>query len=254
MMWLALVAAAFAAGAVNALAGGGTLITYPALLAFGVPPVAANATSTVALVPGGVSAFFGFRGHAGPDDRRELVWMAVPSVIGGVAGALLAMWIGNRWFARVVPWLVIGATLLFVVQVPLRRWLDRRAGAQPPNHRRRRALHVVLQLAIAVYGGFFGAAMSILMLAVLGLVGHDDLSAMNRLKNFAAAVINGVAAVAFFAGGQVRLPLAGAMMAGAIAGGYVAARLSSRVDPRWVRALVIAVGVAIFVYTLARAS
>jgi uncharacterized membrane protein YfcA len=251
MMWLALVAAAFCAGAVNALAGGGTLITFPALLAFGVPPVAANATSTVALVPGGMSAFWGFRGHDGDDDHRDLWWIALPSLIGGVAGALLVMWIGNRTFARVVPWLVFAATALFVVQVPIRHWLDRRGGAP---HQRRRVVHFALQLVIAVYGGFFGAAMGILMLAVLGIVGHDNLSTMNRLKNFAAACINGVAAIAFFAGGQVRVPLAAAMMAGAIGGGYVAARLSSRVDPRWVRALVVAVGLSIFVYTLFKAA
>jgi uncharacterized membrane protein YfcA len=252
MMWLALVSAAFFAGAVNALAGGGTLITYPVLLAFGIPPVAANATSTVALVPGSLSAFWGFRGHAGPDDRRELAWMALPSLVGGVSGALLVMWLGNRTFARVVPWLIIGATALFVLQPPIRRWLDRKSDGKP--HRRRRALQLLMQLGIAVYGGFFGAAQGILMLAMLGLVGHDDLSTMNRLKNFAGACINGLAAAVFFLGGQVRLPLAAAMMAGAIAGGYVAARLSRHVDPRWVRALVVVAGVAIFVYTLTKAA
>lgn len=251
-MWLALISAAVLAGAVNALAGGGTLITYPALLAFGVPPVAANATSTVALVPGSVSAFYGLAGHAGPDDRRELWWMALPSLAGGVAGALLVMWLGNRLFARVVPWLIFGATVLFLLQPPLRRWLDRRGGGAP--HRRRRALQLAMQLVISVYGGFFGAGMGILMLAMLGLVGHDDLSAMNRLKNFAGFCINALAAAVFFAGGQVRLPLAAAMMAGAVAGGYVAARLSRHVEPRWVRALVVAAGLSIFVYTLVKAA
>ena len=246
MMWLVLVLAAVLAGAVNALAGGGTLITYPALLAFGVPPVAANATSTVALVPGSLSAFWGFRRDAAAD-RGELLWMALPSLAGGVIGALLVLWVGNRAFARVVPWLIFGATALFLAQVPLKRWLDRRIGV---GVGRRRALQVVMQLAIAVYGGFFGAAMGILMLAMLGLVGQDNLSRMNGLKNFAAVCINGVAAVTFFVAGQVRWPLSLAMMVGAVTGGYLAARLSRHVDPRWVRALVVVVGVGMGVYTL----
>jgi len=249
MMWLALVFAASLAGAVNALAGGGTLITYPALLAFGIPPVAANATSTVALVPGSLSAYWGFRrDHA--VETRDLVWMAIPSLVGGVLGALLVMWVGNRTFARVVPWLICGAAALFVAQAPIKRWLDRRMGE---GHGRRRALLVVMQLGIAVYGGFFGAAMGILMLAMLGLVGQDHLSRMNGLKNFAAVCINGVAAATFFAGGQVRLPLAAAMMAGAVAGGYGAARLSAKIDSRWVRALVIVVGLGMGAYTLVKA-
>src|SRR2546423_3256244 len=182
MMWLVLVVAAALAGGMNALAGGGTLVTFPSLLAFGISPVAANATSTVALVPGGVGAFWGFR-HDVAGDRRELLWMTLPSLVGGALGALLVLWVGNRTFARVVPWLIYGATILFVAQAPIRRFIDRRIGAD--GHKRRRALQVLAQLAIAVYGGFFGAAMGILMLAMLGLVGHDNLSRMNGLKNFA---------------------------------------------------------------------
>jgi len=249
-MWLALVLAAALAGAMNALAGGGTLITFPSLLAFGVPPVAANATSTVALVPGALGGFWGFRRDVAAD-RAELLRMALPSLVGGGLGALLVLWVGNRTFARVVPWLIFGATLLFVAQAPIRRWIDRRIGAD--GHHHRRALQVAMQFAIAVYGGFFGAAMGILMLAMLGLVGHENLSRMNGLKNFAGVCINFVAAAIFFASGQVRWPLAVAMMAGAIAGGYGAARLSRRVDPRWVRGLVIIVGMGMGAYTLLKA-
>ncbi len=249
MMWLVLIGAAALAGGMNALAGGGTLLTFPSLLAFGVPPVAANATSAVALVPGGFGAFWGFR-HDVAGDRRELLWMALPSLIGGGLGALLVLWVGNRTFARVVPWLIYGATLLFVAQAPIRRWVDRRIGAD--GHKRRRALQVLMQLAISIYGGFFGAAMGILMLAMLGLVGHDNLSRMNGLKNFAGVCINLTAAGIFVAGGQVRWPLALAMMTGAMSGGYASARLSRRVDPRWVRALVVVVGVVMGTYTLVK--
>jgi len=246
-MWLALIAAAALAGGMNALAGGGTLVTFPSLLAFGVSPVAANATSTVALVPGGLSAFWGFRQDVA-GDRKELMLMAAPSLVGGALGALLVLWVGNKTFARVVPWLIYGATFLFVAQAPIRRWIDRRIGAD--NHRHRRVLQVLMQFAIAIYGGFFGAAMGILMLAMLGLVGHDNLSRMNGLKNFAGVAINLTAAAIFVAGGQVRWPLALAMMAGSMAGGYAAARGSRHVNPKWVRAFVVVIGVVMGTYTL----
>jgi hypothetical protein len=247
MMWIALIAAAALAGGMNALAGGGTLVTFPSLLAFGVTPVAANATSTVALVPGGLSAFWGFRQDVA-GDRKELMLMAAPSLVGGALGALLVLWVGNKTFARVVPWLIYGATFLFVAQAPLRRWIDRRIGAD--NHRHRRVLQVLMQFVIAIYGGFFGAAMGILMLAMLGLVGHENLSRMNGLKNFAGVAINLTAAAIFVAGGQVRWPLALAMMAGSMAGGYWAARGSRHVNPKWVRAFVMVIGVVMGTYTL----
>lgn len=249
-MWVALVFAAALAGATNALAGGGTLITFPTLLAFGVAPVTANATSTVALVPGGFSAFWGFRRDFSAG-RAELLSMALPSVVGGVLGALLVLWVGNRTFARVVPWLIWGATALFVVQGPIKRWLDRRIGAE--GHHRRRALQVLLQLLIAVYGGFFGAGLGIMMLAMLGVVGYTELGRMNLLKNFAGVCVNVLAAATFIVGGKADLPLALAMMAGAIGGGYAAARLSRHVDPRWVRAFVVVVGVVMGGFALSKA-
>lgn len=250
MMWAVLILAAALAGGMNALAGGGTLVTFPSLLAFGVSPVAANATSTMALIPGGAGAFWGFRGDVA-GDRDELLWMALPSLVGGALGALLVLWVGNRTFALVVPWLIYGATLLFVAQAPLRRWLDRRIGAD--GHKRRRVLQVLMQFFISIYGGFFGAAMGILMLAMLGLVGHENLSRMNGLKNFAGVAINLTAAGIFAAGGQVRWPLALAMMGGSIAGGYLAARGSRRINPMWVRAFVVVIGVVMGTFTLVKA-
>lgn len=249
MMWAALVAAAAVAGAVNALAGGGTLITFPSLLAFGFQPVTANATSTVALVPGGFSAFFGYTRHVRAD-RRELAWMVLPSVAGGVLGALLVLWVGNKTFARVVPWLIWGATALFVVQGPIKRWLDRRIGAA--DHPRL-PLQVALQFVVSIYGGFFGAAMGIMMLAVYGLAGHTDLSRMNLIKTFAGVCINVLAAATFIVGGKVDLPVAAAMAGGAVAGGYTAARLARYIDPRWVRALVVVTGVVMGGYALYKA-
>lgn len=252
-MWIALALAAALGGAVNALAGGGTLITFPSLLAFGVAPVNANATSTVALVPASFSAYWGFRGAVTGGPRRELVVMALPSLVGGFFGAWLAMRIGNRRFGQIVPFLIYGATILFLVQAPIKRWVDRRLGQGQSADGHRRLLQIATQLAIAIYGGFFGAAMGILMLALLGVVSSGSLARMNGLKNFAAVCINGVAAITFGLSGQVHWGLAGCMVAGSIVGGYVAARLSQRIDARWVRGLVIVVGFGMGTYTLIKA-
>lgn len=252
MMWFVLALAAAFGGAVNALAGGGTLITFPSLLAFGVAPVDANATSTVALVPASLSAYWGFRG-AVAGERRELAVMALPSVIGGVVGAWLAMRIGNKRFGQIVPFLIYGSTILFLVQAPIKRWVDRRLGQGHAADGRRRVLQVATQLVIALYGGFFGAAMGILMLALLGVVSGGSMARMNGLKNFAAVCINGVAALTFGLSGHVEWGLAGCMVVGSVAGGYIAARLSQRIDARWVRGLVIVVGFGMGTYTLWKA-
>jgi uncharacterized membrane protein YfcA len=231
---------------VNAVAGGGTLITFPSLLAFGVPSVTANATSTVALVPGSFSAFWGFR-DAALGDKRTLVWMALPSLVGGALGAWLLLLVGNQLFARMVPWLIYAATLLYVFQGPLRRLLDRHGNGVP----RRWAL-VVTQLVIAVYGGFFGAGIGILMLAAIGLFSDGDIRRANGLKNFSAMCINTVAAVTFLVGRHVDLQLAAAMTAGAIVGGYGAAHWSRKLRPSWLRLIVIIIGFGMGSYTLVK--
>jgi uncharacterized membrane protein YfcA len=244
MKWLILVLAAVAAGAVNAVAGGGTLITFPSLIAFGVPSVTANATSTVALVPGSFGGFWGFR-DAALADKRTLAWMALPSLVGGALGAWLLLYVGNAIFARMVPWLIYAATLLYVFQGPLRRLIDRDGSGKP----RRWAL-VTTQLVIATYGGFFGAGIGILMLAAIGLFSDGDIRRANGLKNFSAMAINTVAAITFLAGRHVDIALAGAMTAGAIAGGYGAARWSRHLRPSWLRIIVITIGLGMGTYTL----
>jgi uncharacterized membrane protein YfcA len=246
--------AALAAGAVNAIAGGGTLITFPALLAAGLLPVAANATSTVALVPGSLASLWSYRrelGGAGP-----LLWaLAVPSVIGGVIGALLVERAGDALFGRIVPWLILGATLLFVAQ----GWIRRRAAAAPSGdpstgRRSRRSLAAICayQLLVATYGGFFGAGMGILMLAALGFIGLDNIHRMNGLKNLAASCINGVAAVTFMIGGNVRWQQALVMAAGGMLGGLLGARLALRVGQLAVRRAVTATGLVMGLYLLLR--
>jgi len=249
--YIVLFAAALAAGAINSVAGGGTLLSFPALLAVGVGPVAANATSTVALVPGSVSAFWGYRAEM-TDARDDLRRWAVPSLLGGALGAWLAVHIGDKAFSRLVPYLILSATGLFLLQGPLRVWLGRRSAAagQPPAR-----FYVgagIFQFIVAVYGGFFGAGVGILMLAAMGILGLTNIYRMNGLKNFAAICINGVAALTFVFSGKVHWDLALLMMAAAIVGGWAGAGLARRVGQQNVRRAVVVIGLAMGVYTLLR--
>lgn len=236
-----LIPPAILAGVINAIAGGGTLLTFPALLAGGLPPVTANATSSVSLVPGSLAAWWGYRGVE--RDRRTLAALVVPSLIGGGVGAALAMITGDRLFGRLVPWLVLAATLLFALQQRLAPRGGRTVGLPAV---------AALQLLIAVYGGFFGAGMGILMLAGQGLLGVTDIHVANSRKNVCAAAINGVATITFLANGRVAWRPALVMAAAAIAGGYLGARLAQRVPRAWVRRAVLAIGFAIAAYMFAR--
>ncbi len=229
-----LVLPALAAGAMNSIAGGGTLLTFPALLAVGLPPVTANATSSVALVPGSFAAWWGYRGVE--STRATLVALGIPSLVGGGAGALLVLATGDALFGKLAPWLILGATLLFVLQDRL-------------SHRKRRTASlgavVAFQLLVSIYGGFFGAGMGILMLAAHGYLGVEDIHQLNSLKSFCAVCINGVAAVTFIALGRVRWPPAVVMAVASIAGGYAGALLARRVPRIWVKRAVVAIGFAI---------
>ena len=240
------------AGAMNALAGGGTLLTFPALLAAGVSPVVANATNAVALVPGSLSAGWGFRRELGAHTNRVLIALLVSSLAGGLVGAWLVVMAGDALFRALVPWLILGSTALFIVQEPLRRWRERRSAEAEP-----RGLDEVNvwwisagQFVVAVYGGFFGAAMGILMLAELGLVGLTNIHQMNALKNFAAVCINGIAALYFAVGQHVRWPLAALMAIGAVLGGYAGAWVAQRIGPAMVRWAIIVIGLGIGLYML----
>lgn len=248
--YLILFAAALAAGAINSVAGGGTLLSFPALLAVGISPVSANATSTVALVPGSLSALWGYRDEmkGARDDLRR--W-AVPSLLGGALGAWLAVHISDKAFGHLVPYLILSATGLFLLQGPLRAWLGRRAAQGQP----RTVPHIgaaLFQFAVATYGGFFGAGIGILMLAAMGILGLTNIHRMNGLKNFAAVCINGVAALTFVFSGRVHWNLALLMMAAAIVGGYAGAGLARRVGQQNVRRTVVVIGLAMGIYTLLR--
>ena len=242
--------AALVGGAVNSIAGGGTLITFPAIVWLGVPPISANATSTVALWPGSFGSMWAYRAEL-RGARAWLTWFTVPSLAGGIVGAQLLLHTSPGRFDAIVPFLVLAATVLFLLQPPLSRRLVRRA----PEERdggdtlpRPSWWFVIGQFAVAVYGGYFGAGIGILMLATLGAMGLTNIHRMNGLKNWGAMCINAIAAITFVVSGIVTWPVAAAMAAGGLAGGYGGARLALRVGQKWVRHAVIAIGFLAFVW------
>jgi uncharacterized membrane protein YfcA len=252
---LPLVGVSVIAGILNSIAGGGTLLTFPALLAAGIGPLAANATNTVALVPGSAAAAWGYALELA-GRRRVVLALCLPSLVGGVIGALLTRRAGDRLFGQLVPWLILTATLLFVAQEPLARYLFRGRVASPPGRPlRERRHHLVgvagFQLLVAIYGGFFGAGMGILILAALAGLGFADVHEMNALKNVVVVCINGTATLTFIALGLVVWPIAGLMAVGAISGGYGGARLARRLSQRGARLVItlIGFGIAAFLFT-----
>lgn len=242
---------AFLAGAVNSIAGGGSLLTFAALILSGVPPLLANTTSTVALLPGSVSSLWGYRREL-KGEARLLLIVSLPSLLGGVLGATLLLKLGEPRFDFLVPWLILGATALFVAQEPLARLFGRllpsgAAAATPPVRQRPAVLLAValFQLVVAIYGGFFGSGMGILMLATFGLAGVASLHRRNGLKHAAALCINGPAALIFIRQGYVQLGPALLMMLAAMGGGYGGARLALRVGIPAVRRAIILINLAL---------
>ena len=242
-----LVASSVAAGAVNALAGGGTLLTFPALTAV-MSKVLANGTSTVALLPGSLAGAWGYRGELREVGRWPL-YLVVPSLVGGLIGTRLVTRLDPHYFDALVPWLILTATVLFLAQPTLLKLSLRLRPAGPPGtHPRSAAAFAVLALAqfvIAVYGGYFGAGIGILMLGALGLMGVGDIHHMNAVKTVLAACINALSVVQFAWDGFVVWPTAAVMAVSAVVGGYLGAHFGRRL-PRWaVRWFVIVIGFAL---------
>jgi uncharacterized membrane protein YfcA len=232
--------AAFLAGGINSIAGGGTLVTFPALVWLGLPPVIANATSTVAIWPGSLGGMWGYRQELKHVETR-MWWLVLPSLVGGISGALLLRFTPPSIFAALVPYLILFATVLFMVQSPIQRWLK---SADRASHQGVQWMvgSIIFQFFVALYGGYFGAGIGILMLAALSILGLTDIHQMNGLKNFFALCINGVAALYFIWAKMVNWPFSILMAVAAIAGGYGSAGIARKLGREAVRRIVIAIG------------
>jgi uncharacterized membrane protein YfcA len=250
---LALLASGAGAGAMNALAGGGTILTFPALLLLGESAKVANATSTVALLPGAAASLAGYRREVATH-RQWLGSLFLPSLLGGAGGSLLLLATPEKLFARLAPWLVLFATALFAFQT----WRGGAAasrtapGAVREAPARRRATAWLAQFLVALYGGYFGAGIGILMLVVLGYLGLSDIHAMNGLKNFFGICINGVAAAIFVFGGAVDWPAGLCVLGGAVVGGWTGAHFGRWIGARRARLAVVVIGSLVGLLLLVR--
>lgn len=234
--WSVLLAAAFVAGALNAVAGGGSFLTLPALVFTGVPPVIANATGTVALLPGYLAGAWGFREDMQSPPGLSLRSVIALALLGGAIGALLLLFTPETTFRQVVPWLLLAATALFAFAPQLRRWT---AGSASPTSSLKAGLAM---LAVAIYGGYFNGGLGIVLLALFGLLGQTRLSAMNGMKNLVSTLLTAIAVAVYAAGGLVQWPQALAMMVAATLGGYGGARLARRIPAPWLRAAIVITG------------
>jgi hypothetical protein len=239
--------AAALAGGINSVAGGGSFLSFPALVFTGVAPIAANATSTIALWPGSVASVGAYRDRM-PSDRRLMIPLVLISAVGGILGAMLLLHTPEKTFLDVIPYLFLTATLLFAFGKRLTSSFSHLFKTEGRISVPLIAAASLAQLFIAVYGGFFGGGIGILMLAVFQMIHMEDIHAMNGLKTLLAASINGVAVVTFILAGIVRWPQAVVMIAGASLGGYFGAHYAQKVDHRIIRAAVIAVGSGMAIY------
>jgi uncharacterized protein len=258
--------AAVLAGAINAIAGGGTLLTFPVLFAAlgssGAAAVVANATSTVALVPGAVAALAGYRNEI-RRERRFAMMLIGPSLVGGLVGSLLLVLMPGEAFKTAVPWLILTAALLFALQPRIARWTgitprspgdsvvgEARAAAGPAASGSPGLLAgaIAFQFLVAIYGGYFGAGIGILMLSALAIMGMEDIHRMNAVKVLLNLMINGISVMVFVASGKVYWPYAAAMAVSSSIGGYVAAHTAKRANKTVVRSIIVVIGFALAAY------
>ena len=235
--------AAVAAGVINALAGGGTLITFPMLTAVGVPAIAANVTSTIALCPGYIGGALAQASDLRGQGRR--LWITLPAgVLGGLIGGTLLLRSGDKLFRDLVPFLILLASVLLAIQDPVRAWLSRRLGQQHSGPHLEKWSWLPVGLA-AIYGGYFGAGLSVIVLAALGITLEDSLTRLNALKQLIGFGTNVAAAVFFLFSGHVVWPAALVMAAGALLGGALGGRLAGQIKPSTLRWVVVSIGVIV---------
>lgn len=242
--------AAVAAGAINALAGGGTLITFPLLLAIGVSPISANVTNTIALCPGFIGGIVAqLKDLAG--QRRRFWLFLCASAIGGLTGSILLLRTGERAFMSLAPFLILIGSCLLAVQGVIRMWLVRRSIRYEPRSKSEIWTVVLVGLA-AIYGGYFGVAMSVVILSLLGLMINDSLTRLNAIKQTVAFGANGAAAVLFIFSGKIVWPIALVMAAGALIGGTIGGRLAGRIQPDTLRWTVVFIGIVVAIFYFVR--
>jgi uncharacterized membrane protein YfcA len=248
--YVIVVLAAVAAGMINALAGGGTLITFPVLMALGIPAVSANVTNTVALLPGYLGGTLAQSNDL--KDQKKRLWFLIPAgLLGGLAGGILLLKTGEKLFTDLVPFLILIASTLLAIQNPVRKWLTRRqeAGKAAPANELWAFVPVFFA---AIYGGYFGAGLSVIILAVLGLVMNDNLTRLNAVKQVIAFSANIAAAIFFVFSGQVNWLVALVMAVGALLGGVLGGRLASKVKPNTLRIIVVSIGFTVGIIYLVK--
>ncbi|MGA7295393.1 MAG: sulfite exporter TauE/SafE family protein [Terriglobales bacterium] len=237
-------------GALNAVAGGGSFIAFPALLFSGVAPISANATNTVALWVGVTASTGAYRKHL-DISRRVMIPLAVASLTGGIAGAYLLLHTPAQTFLRVLPWLLLGATLLFIFGSRLSQRSEGFAVRDASTSIL--VVATLCELTFAIYGGYFGGGVGILNLAMLAAIGMTDIHAMNALKVVLGGIINGIAVVTFTLAGAVAWKHGSVMIVGALLGGYFGAHYAQKLPAAWIRGFVIAVGATMTAYFFWRA-
>lgn len=256
--------AALLAGLLNSVAGGGSFISFPALLFSGIAPIAANATNTAAVWPGTVASTVAYRKEFTPEVRRMLPALLITGVLGGIIGAHVLLNTPPATFMRIVPWLLLGATLLFASSSRFTKKLHARATSKPgsgntdalvssavPERRPRRWLFPVglfLELLVSIYIGYFGAGVGILLLALLAFMGMENIHAMNAVKSLLVSVVNGVALATFIWARVIVWPQALLMLVAAALGGYAGAHYGRRLKQQHIRYLVIVVGLSMSAY------
>ncbi len=238
---IAIAASGIAAGLINAIAGGGTLLTFPVLMVCGTPPIIANATSTLALVLGTSGSVYGYRAQL-PAVRGLLIRFLPVSLIGGLLGSVLLLYYPESSFRRLVPFLMLFATLLFLTQGLLRKRFS--PTPSPQDSIKPDSWALLFQFVISIYGGYFGAGIGILMLATMGMLGLTDIHQMNALKTFLGSLINLVAATYFVHAGLVDWTKAGILFLGAIGGYFLGSHYSQRLPQKIIRQLIILIGLS----------
>lgn len=250
LSYLVVFLAAFVAGAINSVAGGGTLLTFPALVWVGLPSTLANATSTVAIWPGSLGGVWGYR-HDLPGLPKSTYALIVPGVLGGIVGAVLLVLTPTAVFDRLIPLLIMFATVLFMLQEPVQRAI-KTTGKAHAGSKNWLIGALLFQFLVSVYGGYFGAGMGILMLAAFGIMGLTDIHQMNGLKNLLGLSINGIAALYFIWKGMVSWPYVVVMALAAMLGAVWGAGMARRIGPKAVRRIVIIIGFTMAISLLFR--